>query len=408
MKTSKKVILIAILILTVAGIAILTFEMLHKSPVSYNFYRVKPVTIRKYVLTTGTINPINSLSGATSSPGVAVGAQVSGMIDKLFVWYNSKVKKGQLLAEIDPTSFIAKVEMDKANLKSAAANILKQKSLLAFDKLTYFRDKKLWEENLIAHQTEQSAKATYRQDIAYLKYLKSQLSSIKQQLSIDETNLSYTKIYSPVNGIIVNVNISVGQTVASAFQAPTLFTIGESLNKMAIYTTTNEADLSGIKKGDKVSFTVYAYPNKVFYGYVHDIRINPTIVSGVVSYTVTVYFNNKNNLLLPGMTATPKIYTEKKEGVIAVPNSALRFMPPNISSAITNQITKKLKPGQGVVWVFKNNQPVPLIVKLGINNNTYTQVISKQITAGSIVITGLKTVYVVKSSGFKGGGRLFF
>jgi HlyD family secretion protein len=330
MKNKKKLYAVIVILVIAIGLAVYLIKRTGAPSYSYELYRIKPITIQKSVLTTGTINPVNTIN---------VGAQVSGLISKLDVWYNTRVKKGQLLAEIDPTTFIEKVNMDKATLSSAQANIQKQIALLNYDRLTYIRDKKLWAENLISHSTEQNAKSVYLQDIAQLKYLKSIEASDESQLKIDETNLSYCKIYSPVNGVVINVAVAVGQTVASSFQTPTLFTIGENISKMEIDTTTNEADLGGIKKGDKVSFTVYAYPDKTFYGYVHNVRINPTTVSGVVSYNVTIFFDNKNHLLLPGMTAIPKIYIEKKSNAIAVPNAALRFVPANENKYILNKIT---------------------------------------------------------------------
>jgi HlyD family secretion protein len=382
MKNKKKLYIIIIVFIIIIGLAIYLIKRTGTKAYSYKLYKIKPITIQKYVLTTGTINPVHTIN---------VGAQVSGEIYKLDVWYNTNVKKGQLLAEIDPSTFIARVDMDKANLLSAEANVSKQVALLNYDKLTYIRNKKLWAENLISHSTEQNAESVYLQDAAQLKFLDGIVKADQSQLSIDETNLSYTKIYSPVNGIVINVNVAVGQTVASSFQTPTLFTIGENISKMEIDTTTNEADLGGIKKGNKVAFTVYAYPGKTFYGNVHNVRINPTVVSGVVSYDVTIFFNNNDHLLLPGMTAIPKIYIEKKTGVVAVPNTALRFIPANENKDIINKITNELKTGEGVVWISQNNKPVPVIVKLSINNNSYTEVISNKIKIGSEVITGLNS-----------------
>ncbi len=392
----NKIIIISAVILIFISIASYFIIKSKAKKTSYEFYIVKPMTIQKYIATTGTANPINTIN---------VGAQVSGIFSKLYVWYNSRVKKGQLLAEIDPAPFIQKVEQDKANLASERANVLKQKALLAYDKLTYIRDEKLWKENLIAHATEQNAYSVYLQDVAQLKYLNGIVNAGKAALAQDETNLSYTKIYSPVNGIIINVSVVVGQTVASTFQTPSLFTVGEDITKMEIDTTTNEADLAGIKKGDKTSFTVYAYPDKTIWGYVHNVRINPTTVSGVVSYNVTIFFKNEKGLILPGMTAIAKIYVSEKKGVIGAPNSALRFIPQNENKDVLSSLSKKLKAGEGVVWILKNKKPEPVIVKLGINNDEYTEVISKDIKTGTEIITGLKSTNQPAASP---GKKMFF
>ncbi len=270
--------------------------------------------------------------------------------------------------------------------------------------MAYISDKKLWKENLIAHITEQDAYSVYLQDVAELQYLNDTVNEDIAQLKQDETNLSYTKIYSPVNGIIINVGVVVGQTVASSFQTPNLFTIGENITKMEVDTTTNEADLGGIKKGDKASFTVYAYPDKTISGSVHNIRINPTTVSGVVSYNVTIFFDNKKRLILPGMTALVKIYVSKKKGVLGVPNTALRFIPAGENAQVLNNLSKNLKTGEGVIWILKNGQPEPVIVKLGISNDEYTQVISNAIKSGSEVITDVKSSF----QGTKAPGRRMF
>ncbi len=393
---NKKIIIIAVAGLILISIISYFIIKSRTKKVSYELYTVKPITIQKYVTTSGTANPINTIN---------VGAQVSGIFSKLYVWYNSIVKKGQLLAEIDPAPFIQKVDQDKANLASARANVLKQKALLAYDKLTYARDEKLWKENLIAHAAEQNAYSVYLQDIAQLKYLTEAVNAVRAQLAQDETNLSYTKIYSPVNGIIINVGVVVGQTVASSFQTPNLFVIGEDITKMEVDTTTNEADLGGIKKGDKASFTVYAYPDKTIWGSVHNIRINPTTVSGVVSYNVTIFFGNKKELILPGMTALVKIYISEKKGVLGVPNSALRFIPTGENKQVLDNLSKKLKAGEGVVWVLKKGSPEPVIVKLGISNDEYTDVISKDIKAGAKVITGIESSYQGAAAP---GKRMFF
>ncbi len=396
MKKSKKTIIITLIIIIL--LSALSFFLIKSKAkkVSYELYSVKPLTIQKYVTTTGTTNPINT---------ILVGAQVSGIFSKLNVWYNSEVKKGEILAEINPAPFIQKADQDKAAIDSAKANVLKQKAQLAYDKLTYIRNKKLWKENLIAHAAEQNAFSVYLQDVAQLKYLGDIVNADKAALAQDETNLSYTKIYSPVNGIIINVNVVVGQTVASNFQTPNLFTIGENISKMEVDTTTNEADLSGIKKGNKASFTVYAYPNKTIWGYVHNVRINPTTVSGVVSYNVTIFFDNKKRLILPGMTALVKIYVSEKKGVLGVPNTALRFIPAGENKAILDNISKKLKVGEGVVWLLKKGKPEPVVANLGISNDEYTEIISKYIKAGTKIITGVKSSY---QSAAAPHGRMFF
>ena len=398
MGKNKKFFIIAIVAALIMASVIAYFVIKSKTQkVSYELYSVKPITIQKYASTMGTVNPHVTVN---------VGSQVSGIFSKLYVWYNSVVKKGQLLAEIDPKPFIQKVDQDKSQLASAEANVSKQKALLDYDKLTYERDKELWKENLIAQATEQNAYSVYLQDVAQLKFLEDTANSSKSQLAQDETNLSYTKIYSPVNGVIINVGVVVGQTVAASFQTPNLFMIGEDISDMEVDTTTNEADLGGIKKGDKATFTVYAYPDKTITGYVHDVRINPTTVSGVVSYNVTIYFKNPDKLILPGMTAIAKIYVSEKKNILGVPNSALRFIPPGENKGVLDNLSSKLKIGQGVVWMLKNGVPEPVIVGLGISNDEYTEVESKEIAANAEVITGIKSNSQAAEA--SRGKRMFF
>lgn len=302
--------------------------------------------ISSVVTATGTINPVVT---------VLVGSQISGTIKELYADFNSRVKEGQVIAQIDPAIFEAQVEQGKANLLNAQANLLNAQANLKNAEAnlnkaeitvndarrTLERNRELLEKKVIAQATFDTAQTNYDTALAQREVAKAQLESARSQvestkaqveqarasLKVSETNLRYTTIRSPVNGIVISRNVDVGQTVAASLQAPTLFTIAKDLTQMQVDTNVSEADIGRIARGQEATFTVDAYPEQTFRGKVSEIRNAPQTIQNVVTYDVVIQVDNRDLKLKPGMTANVSIQIEHKENILRVPNSALRFRP---------------------------------------------------------------------------------
>jgi HlyD family secretion protein len=312
------------------------------------------------VTATGTINPVIT---------VLVGSQVSGTIKALYADYNSIVKEGQLIAQIDPAIFQAQVDQAKAsvltnqanllnaqsNLVNAKANLVKAEVTVVDAKRTLDRNLPLVEKKVIAQATMDTAQTNYDTAVAQRDVAKAQVESATSQvesskaqveqakaaLKMAETNLRYTTIQSPVNGTVISRNVDVGQTVAASLQAPTLFTIAKDLTQMQVDTNVSEADVGRVEVGQDAIFTVDAYPEKTFRGKVSEIRNAPITVQNVVTYDVVIQVDNKDLKLKPGMTANVSIQIEHKERVLKVPNAALRFRPEFAKVALGEGVGKK-------------------------------------------------------------------
>lgn len=330
-------------------------------------------SIQEKVTATGTLNPVSN---------IVIGSFVSGIIKEIYVDYNSKVKKGQILALIDPEIFLAQLEQAKANVLIAEANLEKAKVSLLEAENNYKRYAKLYEEKLISESEYEKYLFLYRSAQAQIKDAEAKLAQSKAALRQANINLHYTKIKSPVNGIVISRNIEIGQTVAASFQSPNLFTIAEDLSKMQINTNIDESDIGKIKEGQKAFFTVDAYSGKIFEGKVIQIRNSPIIVQNVVTYDVIIYVDNKENQLKPGMTAQVTILTKKKDNIFFVRNSALRI---RISEFDKNQTNKKLfdKPG---IYILKDNTPKRIEVEIGISDGEFTEIHSPELKEGIEVI----------------------
>ncbi|MDI6764424.1 MAG: efflux RND transporter periplasmic adaptor subunit [Thermodesulfobacteriota bacterium] len=308
--------------------------------------KVERGEISSVVTATGTINPVTT---------VLVGSQVSGTIKDLHADFNSRVKEGQVIAQIDPAIFEAQVEQGRANLsntqasllnaqanlQSAQANLTKAEVAVLDTKRTLDRNRELVEKKTIAQATLDTAQTNYDTAVAQREVAKAQLESAKFQiesakaqveqaragLKVAETNLKYTTIRSPVNGIVISRNVDVGQTVAASLQAPTLFTIAKDLTQMQVDTNVSEADIGRIEKGMEATFTVDAYPERTFQGRVSEIRNAPITIQNVVTYDVVIQVDNSDLRLKPGMTANVSVQIEHKGNILKIPNSALRFRP---------------------------------------------------------------------------------
>ena len=337
----KKKILIIVGILLVVGIGL--FFFLRGSENGQKF-KTAPVTrgnLRATVTATGTLNAVTT---------VLVGTQVSGTVKQIYADFNSSVKKGQLIAEIDPATFQAQVEQQRANLMASKANVAKAKTALADAERTMQRNKELFAKNFIARSDLDTAETNYDSSRAQVNVNEAQVAQTEAALKTAEINLHYTKIVSPVDGIVVSRNVDVGQTVAASFQTPTLFTIAQDLTKMQVDTSVDEADIGKVALGQDVEFSVDAYPDRTFKGTVSQIRIAPITVQNVVTYDVVVKVDNDELKLKPGMTANVSIIVASKSGVLKIPNAALRFRPSekDLGKSGADQAAKEgSKPGGG-------------------------------------------------------------
>lgn len=341
---------------------------------------IKYGDIAQTVTATGTLNPVVLVS---------VGTQVSGTVQKLYADYNSQVKAGQVLLILDPTLFKAQVAQDQANLASAQAT-------LSYAQSNEDRIALLYKQNY-------ETKADLDQAIEARASAQAAVAAAKAVLLHDQTNLSYTVIRSPVNGTVINREVDVGQTVAASFSTPTLFTIGKNLKQMQIDTTVDEADVGAVRVGQPVSFTVDAFPNRIFKGTVKQIRLNATTTQNVVTYDVVVAVDNPDLSLLPGMTAYTTILITKRTNALLVPNAALRVHLPRSKTGGHYASASGIggysdnasadhdasAANTGTVYVLGPRGPHPVRLTLGITDNTNTEVLSGRLRAGDKVIVGL-------------------
>jgi HlyD family secretion protein len=321
-----------ILIIFIGGFSIYWVISKNGSNQKFRLMKVERGEINLVVTATGQINPVIN---------VLVGSQASGTIKALYADYNSQVKEGQVIAQIDPAIFKAQVEQGRANVLNAQANLENAKANLAKAEVAVLdakrnldRNKPLLERQVIAQATLDTAQANYDTAVAQKEVARAQVESSKAQLEqakaalkVSETNLRYTTIRSPVNGTVISRNVDVGQTVAASLQAPTLFTIAKDLTQMQVDTNVSEADVGRIMVGQDSTFTVDAYPERIFHGKVSEIRNAPIIVQNVVTYDVVIQVDNKDLKLKPGMTANVSVMIAHREGVLKIPNAALRFQP---------------------------------------------------------------------------------
>jgi HlyD family secretion protein len=313
----KKIIITAIIVVLIGG-GLFVWYKSKSNGVKYKTVPIQTGSLRATVTATGTMNAVKTVS---------VGTQVSGTLKELHVDFNSRVKKGQILAEIDPATFQAQVDQAKANVLAAKANVEKAKATREDSKRTQDRNQQLFSKNLIARSDLDTSGATDASNYAQVSAATAQVAQTEAALRFAETNLRYTKIVSPVDGIVVSRSVDVGQTVAASFQTPTLFVIAQDLTKMQIDANIDEADIGKIKTGQDVEFTVDAYPDSTFHGIVDEIRIAPITVQNVVTYDVVIKVENSDLRLMPGMTANVSIIVASKDAILKIPNAALRFKP---------------------------------------------------------------------------------
>ena len=360
-------IIIGIIVLVIAVLAI-SFTFV-KSGTKYITKPVMQETITQYVEASGTIKPINT---------IAVGTQVSGTVAKIYVDYNSVVKKGDMLAELDPSLFQSNVDQSTAKLNNAQATLSKASSTLNYKKSNYQRYKNLYAKNFVSKDEVELAYSNYQQALAEVSAARAEVNAAQATLNNNLTNLGYSKITSPVDGTVISRAVDVGQTVAASFNTPTLFEVAKDLTQMQIETSVSEADIGKVKVGQVAKYTLDGYQDKTFEGKVTQVRLASTTTNNVVTYTVIISVDNSEGFVIPGMTANVSIITSDVKDALCVPNQALKFSPADN--------TKKYEK-QGV-WIQTKTGLQRYDVELGVFDDNKTQIISDKIKVGDKVCVG--------------------
>lgn len=384
----KKTLIIVLIAIAVAVAAWFLFLRKEEQVVVVNTEKPTVGRISESVTATGTVEPVDT---------VAVGTQVSGTVDKIYVDFNSPVKKGQLLAELDVTLFQAAVDQN-------AANVAQQKSALVFQQANFSRQKQLYEVGAISRQDYDNAQYT-------LNAAKASVQSQEAQLRTAQKNLALSKIYAPMDGTILSRDVSVGQTVAASFNTPTLFVIAKDITKMQVKANVDEADIGNVSDGQRATFTVDAFINDIFNGKVEEVRLNPTTSSNVVTYTTIVNAPNDDEKLKPGMTANITIFTKEADTALLVPVKAIKYKPDSslspqykiipikgigeeMPSQNAGNANKEIVDSSNIisyVWVKQDNEIIQKKVVTGLNDNAHVEILSG-LSANDEVITDSEVV----------------
>lgn len=366
MKINKKKTIIAVIVLAVIGGGAWMFLKKNDAPfeVSYETAKVEKATIGNSVTATGTIEAVTS---------VEVGTQVSGIIDKIYVDYNTPVKKGQVIAELDKTNLISE-------LRSATSQLEGAKSDLNYQRSNFARMKTLYGKGLISANDYEAARLSLQQ-------AESTMAQRQEAVNKAQTNLGYATITSPIDGIVLSKSVEEGQTVASSFSTPTLFTIVKDMTDMRVVASVDEADIGQVKVGQRVTYTVDAYPDETFEGTVTQVRNEATTDNNVVTYEVVISAPNPDLKLKPGLTANVTIYTLEQKGIVSVPTKALRFTPTKETIGPNDKIVDCQ--GTHKLWVREGRTFKAYSVQVGITNGTRTQIVSG-VKEGTVVIVDMK------------------
>ena len=360
-KIFSKVWIGMILVIVIAAAAWLLSGGKKEEKINFKQEKVATHTLQNSITATGTIEAVTS---------VTVGTQVSGIVNKLYVDYNSVVKKGQVIAELDKTNLISELNTAKANLASTESN-------LSYQSANMKRYQTLYKKGLVSADEYENALLTYRQ-------AKEQVASSRENVQKAQTNLGYATITSPIDGTVISKSVEEGQTVAASFNTPELFTIAKDLKNMQVIANVDEADIGGVAVGNRVNFTVDAYPDDTFEGVVKQVRLEATTTNNVVTYEVVISAPNADLKLKPGLTANVTIFTKEQADILSVANKALRFTPTK------ETVGKDMKivdcKGKNKVWTLNGNTLTAHSVNIGQSDAMHTQIISG-IKAGQSVVT---------------------
>lgn len=360
-KIFSKVWIAMILVVVIAVAAWLLSGGKKEEQINFKQEKVATHTLQNSITATGTIEAVTS---------VTVGTQVSGIVNKLYVDYNSVVKKGQVIAELDKTNLISELNTAKANLASTESN-------LSYQSANMKRYQTLYKKGLVSADEYENVLLAYRQ-------AKEQVASSRENVQRAQTNLGYATITSPIDGTVISKSVEEGQTVAASFNTPELFTIAKDLKNMQVIANVDEADIGGVAVGNRVNFTVDAYPDDTFEGVVKQVRLEATTTNNVVTYEVVISAPNADLKLKPGLTANVTIFTKEQANILSVANKALRFTPTK------ETVGKDMKivdcKGKNKVWTLNGNTLTAHSVNIGQSDAMHTQIISG-IKAGQSVVT---------------------
>jgi len=367
MKKISKVWIAVAVIIAIAIAAFLLSGGKKKEEIKFDTVKVEQGSITSSITATGTIEAVTS---------VTVGTQVSGIIDHLYVDYNSVVKKGQIIAELDRTNLQSELNSANANLQSAQSD-------LQYQLANYNRYKTLYDKGLVSADEYESAQLSY-------KKAKESVATAKETVKKAQTNLGYAYIYSPIDGVVISKSVEEGQTVAASYSTPELFTIAKDLTNMQVVADVDEADIGNVKEGERVTFTVDAYPDDTFEGEVTQVRLEATTTNNVVTYEVVISAPNQDLKLKPGLTANVTIYTMEKTNVTTVSSKALKFTP------TAETVGKKMKiqdvsSAKNKLWTLDGNTFKAHAVTLGETDGIKTE-IKSGISVGTEVVSGISTV----------------
>jgi len=369
---------------------------------------VQTASITQVVSSTGTLQAVVT---------VQVGSQVSGTIEKLFADFNTKVKAGQIVAQLNQDKFRAAEDQARANLLAAQSNIEKSKVGVADTLRTLERNRQLRTKELMAQSDLDAAQAAYDAAVAQVEVNRAQAAQAQASLKQATVDLNNTVIRSPVDGLVISRNVDVGQTVAASLQAPTLFTIANDLARMEVHTNVDEADVGNVREAQEVTFTVDAFPSRRFRGRVHQVRNAPIVVQNVVTYVAVVRIDNKELLLKPGMTANVQFLVSRKEDVLTIPNMAMRFKPPEEKEEAQELLRREQSRtapkvgerrtsrqsatgGSGAggggtrrarIYLLKDDKAQPVEIQLGITDGSRTEVRSGDVKENDPVIIGMSS-----------------
>lgn len=400
----KRVLLLLFAVLLVAGTGYGFWRWGNgRKQVPYVTVPVQRGNITQVVSSTGTLQAVVT---------VLVGSQVSGTIDKLFADFNTKVKAGQIVAQLNQDKFKAAVDQARANVLASESNLAKAKVSVVDAQRTLERNRELRKRDLMAQSELDAAQTSYDAALAQLEVNKAQTAQAQAALNQSMVDLNNTVIRSPVDGIVISRTVDVGQTVAASLQAPTLFTIAHDLSKMEVHTNVDEADVGNVVEKQEVTFTVDAFPTRRFRGRVHQVRNAPIAVQNVVTYDAVVRIDNKELLLKPGMTANVQFLVSRQEDVLSIPNIALRFKPPEYkdeAQELLRQEQSRAAPRVGArrtsrsgggggggrserrvrIYVLREAQAHPVDVQLGITDGSKTEVRDGELKENDAVIIGM-------------------